>query len=80
MSTISPDVIFQRNARLQCRFNDYCHLTTKLLLSNPQGLTLPIIQSTVGMSAKTAKRVLAGVATEKDGKYYLKTKGAKYER
>lgn len=74
MSTIPPDVISLRNARLQCRFNDYCHLTDKLLSSNPQGLTLPIIQSTVGMSAKTAKRVLAGVADEKDGKYYPKPK------
>lgn len=74
MPITPPDVIFQRNTRLQQRFNDYCHLTNKLLSSNPQGLTLPVIQSTVGMSAKTAKRVLAGVADEKDGKYYPKPK------
>lgn len=74
MSTTHPNIIFQRNTRLQWQFNDYCHLATKLLSSNPQGLTLPIIQSTVGMSAKTAKRVLAGVADEKDGKYYPKPK------
>lgn len=77
MSTIPPDVVSLHNARLQCQFNDYCHLTTKLLSDNPQGLTLPIIQSKVGMSAKTAKRVLAGVADEKDGKYYPKSKGAR---
>ena len=70
-----PNILFQPNTRLQWRFNDYCHLTTRLLSTNPHGLTLPIIQTTVGMSAKTAKRVLAGVAKEKDGKYYPKTRG-----
>lgn len=75
MSTTHPNIIFQRNTRLQCQFNDYCHLTDKLLSSNPQGLTLPTVQMSVGLSAKTARRILALVATERDGKYYPRHKG-----
>ncbi|MDO4450039.1 MAG: hypothetical protein Q4B79_03645 [Moraxella sp.] len=60
-----------RQAQNAKELSDCRRLTTKLLSTNPQGLTLPVIQTTVGMSAKTAKRILAGVADEKDGKFYL---------
>lgn len=69
---IKAEAVAWHRDRLALRMCEYRQLTNTLLLNNPHGLTLPIIQSTVGMSAKTAKRVLAGVADEKDGKYYAK--------
>ncbi|MCG7412258.1 hypothetical protein [Moraxella nonliquefaciens] len=66
-----------RQAQRDQQISEYCHLTTKLLATNQQGLSLPVIQTTVGISTKTAKRVLAGMADEKDGKYYPKLKGAR---
>lgn len=69
------DVITYRKARLQREQDEHCHLTTRLLTANPQGLTLPTVQMSVGLSAKTARRILALVATERDGKYYPRHKG-----
>lgn len=73
----SAEAVAFKNERLTLIFDGYCSLTRKLLGDNQQGLTLPIIQSTIGMSAKTAKRVLTRVATERDGKYYPQAKGVR---
>lgn len=65
-------------ARLYCQqqqeliFNEFCMQVIKLLTKSPQGLTIANVQSCVGMSYKTAMRVLALVAVEQDGKFYLK--------
>lgn len=74
---INAEAVEYRKWRLALRFREHCELTIILLRNNPHGLELPTIQKVVGMSAKTAKRVLAGVADEKDGKCYPKSKGAR---
>lgn len=69
---------FDTEARLFCQqqqeliFNEFCMLAIKLLTKNPQGLTIANVQTCIGMSYKTAMRVLALVAVERDGKFYLK--------
>lgn len=68
--------LFDTEARLFCQqqqeliFNEFCNQVIKLLTKNPQGLTIANVQTCVGMSYKTAMRVLALVAVEKDGKFY----------
>lgn len=52
--------------------SEFRMLTHLLLKANPQGLDLPTVQKCVGMSAKTAKKVLAGVAEKQGDKYVLK--------
>lgn len=74
---INAEAVQYRKWRLALRFREHCELTAILLRNNPHGLELPTIQKVVGMSAKTAKRVLAEVATERDGKYYPQAKGAR---
>lgn len=67
---------FDTEARLFCQqqqeliFNEFCNQVIKLLTKNPQGLTIANVQTCIGMSYKTAMRVLALVAVEKDGKFY----------
>lgn len=46
--------------------------TTHLLIDRPEGLSLPFIQSNIGMSVKTAQSILNAVAVCRDGKYYLR--------
>lgn len=70
--------LFDTEARLFCQqqqeliFNEFCMQVIKLLTKNPQGLTIANVQTCIGMSYKTAMRVLALVAVERDGKFYLK--------
>lgn len=67
---------FDMDARLFCQqrqeliFNEFCTQVIKLLKKSPEGLTIANVQTCVGMSHKTAMRVLALVAVEKDGKFY----------
>lgn len=69
--------LFDTEARLFCQqqqeliFNEFCMQVIKLLTKNPQGLTIANVQTCIGMSYKTAMRVLALVAVGKDGKFYL---------
>lgn len=64
------------DARLFCQerqelvFNEFCLKVKQLLRHNPTGLTVANTQRQIGMSYKTAMRVLALVAVEKDGKFY----------
>lgn len=64
------------DARLFCQerqelvFNEFCLKVRRLLRHNPIGLTVANAQRQIGMSYKTAMRVLALVAVEKDGKFY----------
>lgn len=71
---ITAETLAWRNEQQAMKFDGYCHLTSVLLTSNPQGLTLATIQRVVGLSARTAHRVLAKVAIETNGKYYPKTR------
>lgn len=65
-------------ARLYCQqqqeliFNEFCMQVAKLLTKSHDGLTVANVQRCVGMSYKTAMRVLALVAVEKDGRFYPK--------
>lgn len=67
---------FDTEARLYCQqqqeliFNEFCMQVAKLLTKSHDGLTVANVQRCVGMSYKTAMRVLALVAVEKDGKFY----------
>lgn len=74
-NNINSEDVRRYQHRLVLCFNDYVHLTKKLLSDNPHGLSLPTIQKVVGMPAKTAKRVLSLVADEKGDKYYPKSEG-----
>lgn len=68
---ISVEAIAHHRKRQIHQFGDYCYLTQQLLMSNPQGLKKHKVQSAIGISEKTASRVLAWVAIEKDGKYFI---------
>lgn len=65
-------------ARLYCQqqqeliFNEFCMQVAKLLTKSHEGLTIASVQKCVGMSYKTAMRVLALVAVETDGRFYPK--------
>lgn len=76
---INAEAVAWKREGLAFRFHEYCQLTATLLKNNPHGLELPTIQKVVGMSAKTAKRVLTQVAVQREDKYYPKPKGVKYE-
>ncbi|OOR89811.1 hypothetical protein [Moraxella bovis] len=56
--------------RQELVFNEFCLKVQQLLRHNPTGLTVANVQRQIGMSYKTAMRVLALVAVEKDGKFY----------
>lgn len=64
------------DARVFCQeqqelvFNEFYFKVQQLLRRNPAGLTVVNTQRQIGMSYKTAMRVLALVAVEKDGKFY----------
>lgn len=70
--------LMDMDARLYCQqqqeliFNEFCMQVIRLLRKNPEGLSAPNIQTCVGMSYKTAMRVLAVVAVERDGRFYPK--------
>lgn len=69
-TAISAEAFAQCHQRQEHIFNDFCMEAIKLLRKSPQGLTVATVQKSVGMSYKTAMRVLALVAVEKDGKFY----------
>lgn len=68
---LSKEAIANHHERPAVQSGDYCHLAQRLLIANPQGLRKQVIQMTVGISAKTADRVLTLVAVERDGKYFV---------
>lgn len=69
-------MLMAMDARVFCQeqqelvFNEFYFKVQQLLRRNPAGLTVVNTQRQIGMSYKTAMRVLALVAVEKDGKFY----------
>lgn len=61
-----------RNYLAGIRYNEYIVKVFQVLRKNPQGLSIPQVQSMSGLSAKTAKKILARIAVEENSKYYLK--------
>lgn len=69
-SIISVEALIHCHQRQELIFNDFCEAAIRLLKDNPHGMTSASVQRSVGMPYKTAMRVLALVAVEKDGKFY----------
>lgn len=61
-----------RRYTARIRYNEFSTKVLQVLRKNPQGLSIQQVQSMSGLSAKTAKKILARIAVEENSKYYLK--------